>query len=62
MRTIVALIVIIYIMGVGVVLSPTLQAKWSGSSASNLATSVAEALPAAVAWPVTVFHSITGRG
>jgi hypothetical protein len=45
MRLLIALIVIIYIVGVGVVLSPTIQAKWSGAPASNLATSVAEALP-----------------
>jgi hypothetical protein len=58
----IALIVIIYILGVGVVLSPTIQAKWSGGSASDFATSVAQALPDAVAWPVTVYHSITSHG
>jgi hypothetical protein len=62
MRTIIALIVIVYIMGIGVELSPAIQGKWSGTSASNLATSVTDALPDAILWPVTVFHSITGRG
>jgi hypothetical protein len=62
MRLLIAVIVIIYIVGVGVVLSPTIQAKWSGASASNLATSVAEALPNAAAWPLRAFHSITDRG
>jgi hypothetical protein len=62
MRLVIALIVIIYIVGVGVVLSPTIQSKWSGAPASNFATSVAEALPDAVAWPVRAFHGITDRG
>jgi hypothetical protein len=62
MRLVIALIVIIYIVGVGVVLSPTIETKWSGATASDLATSVAQALPDAVAWPVRVYHGITGRG
>jgi len=62
MRLLLALIVIIYVVGVGVVLSPTIQAKWGGASASNFTTSVAEALPNAAAWPVRAFHSIADRG
>jgi hypothetical protein len=49
MRLLIALVVIIYILGVGVVLSPTIQARWNGGSASNLATVVAQALPNAAA-------------
>src|SRR5208337_162159 len=56
------LIVIIYLVGVGVVLSPTIQAKWNGASASNLAASIGEALPNALAWPAGVYHSMTGHG
>jgi hypothetical protein len=62
MRLLIALLVIIYIVGVGVVLAPTIQAKWSATPASNFATDVADALPDAVAWPVRAFHSITNRG
>jgi len=62
MRVLIALLVIIYIVGVGVVLSPTIETKWKGASASDLATSVAQALPNAVAWPVTVYHGMTSRG
>jgi hypothetical protein len=62
MRLVIALIVIIYIVGVGVVLSPTIETKWSGASASDLATGVTQALPDAVAWPLRVYHGITGRG
>jgi hypothetical protein len=62
MRALIALIVIIYLVGVGVALSPTIQAKWSSASASDLATSVAQELPNAVAWPARAYHSITARG
>jgi len=58
----IALIVITYFVGVGVVLSPTVQAKWNTASASDLATSVTQALPKAAAWPARAYHSITGRG
>jgi hypothetical protein len=61
MRLIVALIVILYLVGVGVVLAPTVQGKWSTVPASELTASVWEALPNALAWPVRVFHSVTGR-
>jgi hypothetical protein len=62
MRAIIALIVIVYLVGVGVVLAPTIQAKWNGASASDLATSIAQALPNALAWPAGVYRSMTGRG
>lgn len=58
MRILIALIVVIYLVGVGVVLSPTIQGKWSSASGSDLTTSVAEALPDALAWPTTAFHSL----
>ena len=53
MRLLVALLVVVYIVGIGVVLAPTIQAKWSAAPASSFATSVAEALPNAAAWPGT---------
>jgi hypothetical protein len=62
MRALIALIVIIYLVGVGVALAPTIQAKWNSASASELATSVGQALPNALAWPARVYHSITGHG
>ena len=61
MRLIIALIVIVYLVGVGVVLAPTIQAKWSSVPASELTASVVEALPNALAWPVRVYHSVAGR-
>jgi hypothetical protein len=62
MRMLIALIVIIYLVGIGVALSPTIQTKWKGASASDLATSVGGALPNAVAWPARAYRSLTGRG
>jgi hypothetical protein len=62
MRTLIALLVIIYLVGIGVALSPTIQSKWNGASASDLATSVAQALPDAVAWPARAFQSMTDHG
>ncbi|MGO9741200.1 MAG: hypothetical protein ACLPN5_06740 [Roseiarcus sp.] len=62
MRALMALIVIVYLVGVGVVLAPAIQSKWSSASASDLATGVGQALPNALAWPVRAYHSITGKG
>ena len=62
MRAIIALIVIIYVAGIGVALSPTIESKWSGGTTSEFATGVAQALPGAVAWPARAYHSIADRG
>jgi hypothetical protein len=61
MRMIIALIVIVYIIGIGVVLSPTVRDKWNGASASEFATNIVQALPNAMAWPETVYRSRFGR-
>ncbi|MGO9004568.1 MAG: hypothetical protein ACLQIQ_18025 [Beijerinckiaceae bacterium] len=62
MRVIIALFVIIYLVGVGVALAPTVKANWSNASASQLVGSVATELPKAVSWPATAYRSITERG
>ena len=62
MRAVIALIVIIYLVGVGVVLSPTIQAKWNGALASDLAASIGQALPNALAWPAGIYHSMSDHG
>jgi hypothetical protein len=62
MRVLIAVAVIIYLVGIGVALAPTLQSTWNNASASSLATSVAQALPDAAAWPARAFRSITNRG
>jgi hypothetical protein len=62
MRALIGLTVIIYLVGVGVALSPTIGTKWSSASASDLAASVLQALPNAAAWPARAYHSMTERG
>ena len=62
MRAVIALIVIVYLVGVGVVLSPVFQTEWNSGSASNLAASIGQALPNALAWPAGVYHSMTDHG
>jgi len=62
MRALIGLIVIVYFVGVGVVLAPTVRGKWSEGTASGLSASVAQALPGAMAWPAGVYRSLMGGG
>jgi hypothetical protein len=57
MRFLLALIIIIYLIGIGVVLSPTVRADWNRQPASVLASHVLQALPDALAWPVRAAHA-----
>jgi hypothetical protein len=56
MRTFIALVVVIYLMGIGVMLAPTISSKWNGGTASDLFASVWRELPGALAWPATMYH------
>jgi hypothetical protein len=60
MRLVLALIIIVYLIGVGVVLSPIVRSAWNSEPASALAESVAQTLPDALAWPVRAAHAVTG--
>jgi len=60
MRFLLAIIVIIYLVGVGVVLSPTIRSAWDTETASALADHVVQALPNALAWPVRAAHGFAG--
>src|SRR5271167_23638 len=60
MRLVLALIIIVYLVGVGVVLSPVVRSTWNAEPASALAQSVAQTLPDALAWPVRAARSVTG--
>lgn len=62
MRAVIALIVIVYLVGVGVVLSPVIQTERNSASASNLAASIGQALPNALAWPAGIYHNMTDHG
>ena len=61
MRLFIALIVIVYLIGVGVELAPIFQVGWNHQSASELTSNVINALPNAAAWPVQVYRNFTGR-
>jgi hypothetical protein len=61
MRLILALLVIIYLVGVGVVLSPTVQAKWNSGTAAELSASLWQEMPRALSWPVTLYHNLTDQ-
>jgi hypothetical protein len=62
MRLLVALFVIVYLVGVGVSLSPTIRSKWSSATASDLAASIGQDLPNAVAWPARAYRSFSDHG
>ncbi len=56
MRSLIAIIVIVYLVGIGVALAPTFEAKWNTGTAAELFNSTVSELPYAVAWPVRVYH------
>src|ERR1700744_5224927 len=60
MRLLLAIIVIIYLVGVGVVLSPIIRSTWNTEPASVLADHVVQALPDALAWPMKTARSFGG--
>jgi len=59
-RLLVLLILIVYCVGVGVQLAPTVRSGWDHSSASELAANVSHALPDALAWPAQVYRNVAG--
>jgi hypothetical protein len=61
MRLLLAIIVIIYLVGVGVVLSPIIRATWNTEPASVLAARVVQALPDALTWPMKAARAFAGR-
>ena len=60
MRMLISLVVIVYLVGVGVVLSPTIQSKWNSGTAAELSSSIVGALPGALAWPAGAYHRLAG--
>ncbi len=56
MRALIALIAIVYLVGFGVALSPTIQGEWNSSSPSSFGTSIVQALPNALAWPARIWR------
>ena len=50
------IIVIVYLVGVGVELAPTFQAKWTTGTPAELFDATMHELPAAFSWPVKQYH------
>jgi hypothetical protein len=59
MSTLIALLLIIYLAGVAVVLTPLVQADWNNVPASEFAADVARHMPRALAWPEAAYRSMT---
>ncbi len=57
MRLVIALVIIIYLVGVGVVLSPVVGSAWGSETDSAFFASIGQALPDALAWPVRLAHA-----
>jgi len=58
MRTLLTLLMIVYLVGVGVMLAPTIKANWSTVPASQFVESVVAELPRALSWPASAYRSI----
>ena len=56
MRTLLSVVVIVYLVGIGVELAPTFRANWYTAPASQLAGNVLQELPGALAWPAAVYR------
>lgn len=59
MRMLFSLLVIIYLVGIGVELAPTFTTYWNTVPASQLASSVVQELPRALAWPAVFYRRMT---
>ena len=57
MRGLFILIAIVYLVGVGVAIEPTIRSNWQ-SSTSALYKNVVRTLPEAFAWPATAARSV----
>ena len=60
MRALIAVVVVSYLVGVGVVLAPVFSANWNTGTPSQMFGSFAQEMPRALAWPVTAYHGIAG--
>ncbi len=61
MRSVLAVILITYFVGVSTILWPTIESKWSRAPASN-AVNVGRELPYALAWPARLVNELEAFG
>jgi hypothetical protein len=62
MRTLISLLVIVYLVGVGVVLAPTIRMDWGTATTSQFVASIINEMPRALAWPVELYRRTVERG
>jgi hypothetical protein len=56
MRAIIGILLVVYLIGVGVELAPTIKANWNKDTTSQFFASVGAEMPRALAWPAAVYH------
>jgi hypothetical protein len=61
MRVLIAILVAVYLVGVGVELAPTIEANWNSDTASQFFASVTAEMPRALSWPATVYRRAAER-
>ena len=61
MIRIIWVLVIVYVIGIGVKLAPTVREAWDTLPANQLVARVFNELPAAAAWPMRVYESVRGQ-
>jgi hypothetical protein len=61
MGRLISLLLLVYVIGIGVQLAPTVQESWDRETAEQVFARVMDELPRAAAWPVRAFDSIRGR-
>ena len=61
MRVLIALVVVIYLIGVGVALAPAFQTNVGSAASSDIASRVAQSLPDALGWPSRAYRDLSER-
>jgi hypothetical protein len=61
MGRLISLLLLVYVIGIGVQLAPTVQGSWDKETAEQVFARVMDELPRAAAWPVRAFDSIRGK-
>ena len=54
-------LLIVYVIGIGVQLAPTVREAWDTVPSSQLVSRVVSELPAAAAWPMRVYESVRAK-
>jgi hypothetical protein len=62
MRWLFSSLMIVYLTGVAVQISPIVSEQWDSVPASRLVASVAGEMPVAVSWPVRAYESLRAKG